>query len=196
MVYVALRELGVGDRREKSARSAQHMKCQNPTAHQEKRPSHRIAPPTLSAPCWFHAEIKIRGLVTITIGFGHFWSSRMAAPSSDLDEQIERLRKGDTLLENEVKALCDKVSSNAEPDLCAASRHNILPTFCCVCWATTCNVWMSTSTQNRGLNWIDVTLWCVESARGPWPDDIMHCCTANTMNVRSVRHPFLTVFFA
>ena len=52
----------------------------------------------------------------------------MAAPSSDLDEQIERLRKGDTLLENEVKALCDKVSSNAEPDLCAASRHNILPT--------------------------------------------------------------------
>ena len=38
----------------------------------------------------------------------------MATPSSDLDEQIERLRKGDTLLENEVKALCDKVSSLME----------------------------------------------------------------------------------
>ena len=29
---------------------------------------------------------------------------------TELDEQIERLRKGDTLPENEVKALCDKVS--------------------------------------------------------------------------------------
>jgi len=28
---------------------------------------------------------------------------------SDLDVQIEKLRKGDTLTENEVKMLCDKV---------------------------------------------------------------------------------------
>lgn len=34
----------------------------------------------------------------------------MASSSTELDEQIERLRKGDTLAENEVKALCDKVS--------------------------------------------------------------------------------------
>ena len=36
---------------------------------------------------------------------------RRASTSSELDEQIQRLRKGDTLAENEVKALCDKVSS-------------------------------------------------------------------------------------
>ena len=36
---------------------------------------------------------------------------RMASASSELDEQIQRLRKGDTLAENEVKALCDKVSN-------------------------------------------------------------------------------------
>lgn len=30
--------------------------------------------------------------------------------ATELDEQIERLRKGDTLAENEVKALCEKVS--------------------------------------------------------------------------------------
>jgi hypothetical protein len=29
---------------------------------------------------------------------------------TEIDEQIERLRKGDTLPENEVKALCEKVS--------------------------------------------------------------------------------------
>lgn len=34
----------------------------------------------------------------------------MASPTSELDEQIERLRKGGTLSENEVKALCEKVS--------------------------------------------------------------------------------------
>lgn len=34
----------------------------------------------------------------------------MASPSTELDEQIERLRKGGTLSENEVKALCEKVS--------------------------------------------------------------------------------------
>jgi hypothetical protein len=34
----------------------------------------------------------------------------MASPSAELDEQIERLRKGDTLPENEVKVLCNKVS--------------------------------------------------------------------------------------
>jgi hypothetical protein len=34
----------------------------------------------------------------------------MAAATAELDEQIERLRKGDTLPENQVKALCDKVS--------------------------------------------------------------------------------------
>jgi hypothetical protein len=33
----------------------------------------------------------------------------MASATSELDEQIERLRKGDTLAENEVKALCEKV---------------------------------------------------------------------------------------
>jgi hypothetical protein len=34
----------------------------------------------------------------------------MAAVSTELDVQIERLRKGDTLPENQVKALCEKVS--------------------------------------------------------------------------------------
>ena len=34
----------------------------------------------------------------------------MASNVTELDEQIERLRKGDTLPENEVKALCEKVS--------------------------------------------------------------------------------------
>lgn len=34
----------------------------------------------------------------------------MASSLSEIDEQIERLRKGDTLAENEVKALCEKVS--------------------------------------------------------------------------------------
>lgn len=34
----------------------------------------------------------------------------MSSGTAELDEQIERLRKGDTLAENEVKALCDKVS--------------------------------------------------------------------------------------
>ena len=29
--------------------------------------------------------------------------------TTEIDEQIERLRKGDTLAENEVKALCEKV---------------------------------------------------------------------------------------
>jgi hypothetical protein len=36
--------------------------------------------------------------------------------SSELDEQIERLRKGDTLAENEVKALCEKVSIKKTAD--------------------------------------------------------------------------------
>jgi hypothetical protein len=35
----------------------------------------------------------------------------MASATTEIDEQIERLRKGDTLPENEVKALCEKVSS-------------------------------------------------------------------------------------
>lgn len=34
----------------------------------------------------------------------------MASASAEIDEQIERLRKGDTLAENDVKALCEKVS--------------------------------------------------------------------------------------
>jgi hypothetical protein len=34
----------------------------------------------------------------------------MASGGTELDQQIERLRKGDTLAENEVKALCEKVS--------------------------------------------------------------------------------------
>jgi hypothetical protein len=34
----------------------------------------------------------------------------MSSSTAEVDEQIERLRKGDTLAENEVKALCDKVS--------------------------------------------------------------------------------------
>jgi hypothetical protein len=33
----------------------------------------------------------------------------MTSATTEIDEQIERLRKGDTLAENEVKALCDKV---------------------------------------------------------------------------------------
>lgn len=33
----------------------------------------------------------------------------MGLETADLDEQIERLRKGDTLLESEVRALCEKV---------------------------------------------------------------------------------------
>jgi hypothetical protein len=37
----------------------------------------------------------------------------MASASSEIEEQIERLRKGDTLAENEVKALCEKVSDVA-----------------------------------------------------------------------------------
>ena len=32
------------------------------------------------------------------------------AATTELDEQIEKLRKGDTLAENEVKVLCEKVS--------------------------------------------------------------------------------------
>jgi hypothetical protein len=35
--------------------------------------------------------------------------STMALELSNLDEHIERLRAGDTLTENEVKALCEKV---------------------------------------------------------------------------------------
>ena len=34
----------------------------------------------------------------------------MSFSTADLDDQIERLRKGDTLPENQVKLLCDKVS--------------------------------------------------------------------------------------
>lgn len=33
----------------------------------------------------------------------------MGSEKADLDEQIERLRRGDTLLEAEVRALCEKV---------------------------------------------------------------------------------------
>ena len=40
--------------------------------------------------------------------------------ATELDEQIERLRKGDTLAENEVKALCDKVSDAL---CCLEVRH-------------------------------------------------------------------------
>jgi hypothetical protein len=32
----------------------------------------------------------------------------------EIDEQIERLRKGNTLPENEVKALCEKVSKTIQ----------------------------------------------------------------------------------
>jgi hypothetical protein len=42
----------------------------------------------------------------------------MAAPVTELDAQIERLRKGDTLLENEVKQLCEKVSNGRRLGLC------------------------------------------------------------------------------
>ena len=35
---------------------------------------------------------------------------------AQLDEQIERLREGGTLTENEVKVLCDKVSDVMECD--------------------------------------------------------------------------------
>jgi hypothetical protein len=42
----------------------------------------------------------------------------MAAPVTELDAQIERLRKGDTLLENEVKQLCEKVSNGRRRGLC------------------------------------------------------------------------------
>ena len=34
----------------------------------------------------------------------------MGSGHAEIEEQIERLRKGDTLAENEVKALCEKVS--------------------------------------------------------------------------------------
>lgn len=34
----------------------------------------------------------------------------MGSGHTEIEEQIERLRKGDTLAENEVKALCEKVS--------------------------------------------------------------------------------------
>ena len=37
----------------------------------------------------------------------------MARPTIDIDEQIDRLRAGGTLTENEVKALCDKVRLHA-----------------------------------------------------------------------------------
>jgi hypothetical protein len=33
----------------------------------------------------------------------------MSSSYTELDEQLEKLRKGDTLAENEVKALCEKV---------------------------------------------------------------------------------------
>jgi len=37
----------------------------------------------------------------------------MADAQAKLDQQIERLREGDTLTENEVKVLCDKVRESA-----------------------------------------------------------------------------------
>jgi hypothetical protein len=47
----------------------------------------------------------------------------MASASSEIDEQIERLRKGDTLAENEVKALCEKVSMA----LCSRFSEDMAP---------------------------------------------------------------------
>ena len=47
----------------------------------------------------------------------------MGVETAALDEQIERLRGGDTLTENEVRALCEKVSNTLscnqrkDPDL-------------------------------------------------------------------------------
>ena len=41
-----------------------------------------------------------------------------------LDEQIERLRTGGTLSENEVKVLCDKVSINGGEKLMVIGTHN------------------------------------------------------------------------
>ena len=65
--------------------------------------------------CWDEESWRLASIL-----LGHFCASSpanplqlnttMAAATSELDEQIERLRKGDTLPENEVKALCDKVS--------------------------------------------------------------------------------------
>lgn len=37
-------------------------------------------------------------------------SNKKMSGHGEIDEQIERLRKGNTLPENEVKALCEKVS--------------------------------------------------------------------------------------
>jgi hypothetical protein len=41
----------------------------------------------------------------------------MSFAQSELDEQIARLRKGDTLAENQVKALCEKVRFRKERPL-------------------------------------------------------------------------------
>lgn len=49
----------------------------------------------------------------------------MASATSELDEQIERLRKGDTLAENEVKALCEKVSKAMYPTVQAGETLDI-----------------------------------------------------------------------
>ena len=40
----------------------------------------------------------------------------MARPTIDIDEQIDRLRAGGTLTENEVKALCEKVRQPLQAD--------------------------------------------------------------------------------
>ena len=50
----------------------------------------------------------------------------MPRPDVDqLDEQIERLRTGGTLSENEVKVLCDKVSINGGEKLMVIVPHNL-----------------------------------------------------------------------
>ena len=55
----------------------------------------------------------------------------MSSGHAEIDEQIERLRKGDTLAENEVKALCDKVSNLLEaqqaPTCCGLFRQDGSP---------------------------------------------------------------------
>lgn len=61
----------------------------------------------------------------------------MASASSEIDEQIERLRKGDTLAENEVKALCEKVSLHGRAmfplHVVTESKSKIFPLSSLVC---------------------------------------------------------------
>ena len=49
--------------------------------------------------------------------------------TQELDVQIEKLRKGDTLAENEVKALCEKVSERSfrNPSYSQALKPRVAP---------------------------------------------------------------------